>query len=135
MTASRESATTYEAGDGSDVPMLVFEPGEDTQPSAGVVFFPGGALRKGSPDDLAPHCRQLASRAGYRLLGRGATAIADCVADVRRAIEHFKSLAASTCSPSHRSTSTASSRAPASLREGRLNTHRSSSCSRGTRRC
>lgn len=100
MTASRESSTTYEAANGSDVPMLLFEPAEGTQPPAGVVLFHGGALRKGSPDDLAPHCRQLASRgifaasAGYRLLGRGASAIADCVADVRRAIEHFKSLPA-----------------------------------------
>lgn len=80
--------------------MLVFEPSEGTQPVAGIVMFHGGALRSGSADGLAPHCRQLASRgilavsAGYRLLDQGATSIDDCIADVRRAVEHFLTLAA-----------------------------------------
>src|ERR1700739_1565358 len=62
MTASRQSSTIYEAADGSELPMLVFEPAEGTQPVAGIVMFHGGALRSGSADGLAPHCRQLASR-------------------------------------------------------------------------
>ncbi|WP_345432586.1 alpha/beta hydrolase [Actinoallomurus vinaceus] len=80
--------------------MLVFEPTEGTQPVAGIVMFHGGALRKGSADGLAPHCRQLASRgilavsAGYRLIDQGATSIDDCIADARRAVEHFLGLAA-----------------------------------------
>jgi acetyl esterase len=80
--------------------MLVFEPAEGTQPVAGIVMFHGGALHSGSADGLAPHCRQLASRgilavsAGYRLIGQGAMSIADCIADVRRAIERFLRLAA-----------------------------------------
>jgi acetyl esterase/lipase len=100
MTASRESATIYEAADGSELPMLVFEPAEGTQPVAGIVMFHGGALRTGSADGLAPHCRQLASRgifavsAGYRLVGKGAKSIDDCIADVRRAVERFLRLAA-----------------------------------------
>jgi acetyl esterase/lipase len=67
---------------------------------AGIVMFHGGALRSGSADGLAPHCRQLASRgifavsAGYRLLDQGAMSINDCIADVRRAVEHFLTLAA-----------------------------------------
>jgi acetyl esterase/lipase len=101
MRACRESATTYEAADGSALPLLVFEPAEGTPPAAGIVLFHGGALRKGSADELAPHCRRLASRgilavsAGYRLLGQGAESIADCVSDVRQAVEHFGRLAAS----------------------------------------
>ncbi|WP_344085331.1 alpha/beta hydrolase [Luedemannella helvata] len=81
--------------------MRVFEPVERTPPRAGIVLFHGGALREGSADGLAPHCRALASRgilavsAGYRLLGRGATSIDDCVADVRRAVDEFGRLAAS----------------------------------------
>jgi len=90
MTAGPESSTIYKAADGSERPMLVFEPAEGTQPAAGIVMFHGGALREGSADGLAPHCRQLASRgilavsAGYRLIGQGAS-IDDCIADVRRA--------------------------------------------------
>ncbi|WP_460343008.1 alpha/beta hydrolase [Actinoallomurus acanthiterrae] len=101
MAASRESSTIYEAADGSELPMLVFEPTEGVRPVAGIVMFHGGALRKGSADGLAPHCRQLASRgilavsAGYRLIGQGAESIDDCIADVRRAVEHFVRLAAS----------------------------------------
>ncbi|WP_173066925.1 alpha/beta hydrolase [Phytohabitans houttuyneae] len=91
---------TYEAADGSALPLLVFEPAEGTRPAAGIVLFHGGALRTGSADDLAPHCRRLAARgilaasAGYRLLGQGAASIEDCVADVRRAVERFTRLAA-----------------------------------------
>lgn len=81
--------------------MLVFEPADGTRPVAGIVLFHGGALRAGSADALAPHCRRLASRgilavsAGYRLLGQGAASIDDCVTDVRRAVERFRRLAAS----------------------------------------
>jgi acetyl esterase/lipase len=101
MTAGRESSTFYEAADGSELPMLVFEPVEGPRPVAGIVMFHGGALREGSADGLAPHCRQLASRgifavsAGYRLLRKGAVSIDGCIADVRRAVEHFSGLAAS----------------------------------------
>ncbi|MGW2520409.1 alpha/beta hydrolase [Streptomyces sp. NPDC001617] len=101
MAGIRESSTVYEAADGSELPMLAFELADGTHPAAGVVLFHGGALHKGSPDGLAPHCRQLALRgifavsAGYRLLGHGAMGIVDCVADVRRAVERFGRLAAS----------------------------------------
>jgi len=100
MTACRESSTIYEAADGSELPLLVFEPVEGTRPAAGVILFHGGALRTGWAGGLAPHCRQLAARgifavsAGYRLLGQGAASIDDCVRDVRRAVEHFGTLAA-----------------------------------------
>ncbi|GIG59703.1 hypothetical protein Lfu02_40750 [Longispora fulva] len=100
MAALRESSATYEAVDGSELPLLVFEPAEGTRPAAGIVLFHGGALRRGSADGLAPHCRALASRgifavsAGYRLLGQGAVSIDDCVTDVRRAMEHYGKLAA-----------------------------------------
>ncbi|MDG4791546.1 alpha/beta hydrolase [Micromonospora sp. WMMD1102] len=99
--ACRESSTVYEAADGSELPLLLFEPAEGTRSTAGIVLFHGGALRTGSADGLAPHCRQLASRgifavsAGYRLLGQGAGSIDDCVADVRRAVGRFGRLAAS----------------------------------------
>lgn len=101
MAGSRESSTSYAAADGTELPMLVFEPADGTQPVAGIVMFHGGALRKGSADGLAPHCRQLASRgifaasAGYRLIDQGALSIDDCIADVRRAVEDFSRLAAS----------------------------------------
>ncbi|WP_422739996.1 alpha/beta hydrolase [Micromonospora sp. WMMD729] len=97
----RESSTRYRAADGTELPLLVVEPGDGTPPRAGVVLFHGGALRGGSPDGLAPHCRALASRgilavsAGYRLLDQGATSIDDCLADVRRAVARFGRLAAS----------------------------------------
>jgi acetyl esterase/lipase len=100
MTACRESSMFYEAADGSRLPLLVFDPAEGPRPAAGIVVFHGGALRTGSTDGLAQHCRQLASRgiftvsAGYRLLGQGAASIDDCVTDVRQAIEQFKALAA-----------------------------------------
>lgn len=77
---------------------LVFEP--DGSARSGVVLFHGGALRSGSADALAPHCRELAARgvltvsAGYRLLGQGAATIDDCLADVRLAVERFARLAA-----------------------------------------
>lgn len=99
MTATRESLASYEAADGSELPMLIFEPDEGTQPIAGIVMFHGGALHRGSADGLAPHCGQLASRgifavsAGYRLIGQGAMSIDDCIADVRRAVEQFGRLA------------------------------------------
>jgi acetyl esterase/lipase len=101
MTAAcRESSMLYQAADGSRLRLLVFEPREDRQPRAGIVLFHGGALRRGSADGLAPHCRSLASRgifavsATYRLLDRGAMSIEDCLADVRLAIEQFVRLAA-----------------------------------------
>ncbi|MET7393791.1 alpha/beta hydrolase [Dactylosporangium sp. NPDC005572] len=100
MMACRESSTFYQAADGRELPLLLFEPGDGTRPRAGIVVFHGGALREGSADGLAPHCRRLASRgifavsAGYRLLGHGAASIDDCIADVRRAIEQFGRLAA-----------------------------------------
>lgn len=99
VAAWRDSSTTYEAADGSELPLLVFEPADGTRLAAGVVLFHGGALRTGSADGLAPHCRRLASRgifaasAGYRLLGQDAASIEDCLADVRRAVEHFRVLA------------------------------------------
>ncbi|MBR7833169.1 alpha/beta hydrolase [Actinospica durhamensis] len=100
-TGPRESSTFYQAADGSELPLLLFEPGDGAQPRAGIIVFHGGALREGSADGLAAHCRKLASAgifavsAGYRLLGRGASSIGDCVADVRRAVEQFGRLAAS----------------------------------------
>jgi acetyl esterase/lipase len=99
MTPARESSMLYRAADGAELPLQVFEPGDGTQPRAGIIMFHGGALREGSADTLAPHCRKLASHgilaasAGYRLLGRGAVSIDDCIADVRRAIEQFRQLA------------------------------------------
>jgi acetyl esterase/lipase len=99
MTAGRESSTHYEAADGSELPMLIFEPDAGTRPVAGIVMFHGGALHSGSADGLAPHCRQLASRgifavsAGYRLIDQGAVSIDDCIADVRQAVGHFRRLA------------------------------------------
>jgi acetyl esterase len=101
MTADRESSTTYTAADGSELPMLVFEPAAGIQPAAGIVMFHGGALREGSADGMAAHCRELASRgifaisAGYRLIGQRARRIDDCIADVRRAVGQFARLAAS----------------------------------------
>ncbi|MEV1320572.1 alpha/beta hydrolase [Micromonospora arborensis] len=98
--ACRESSTSYRAADGSELPLLIFEPAEGTPSRAGVVLFHGGALREGSADGLAPHCRKLASRgifsvsAGYRLLDRGAASIDACLADVRRAVEQFGRVAA-----------------------------------------
>ena len=100
MAAIRRSATTYAAADGSELPMLIFEPEEGIPPVAGIVMFHGGALHSGSADGLAPHCRRLAARgifavsAGYRVIDRGAASIDDCIADVRRAIAHFADLAA-----------------------------------------
>jgi acetyl esterase/lipase len=100
-TSFRESSTRYRAADGSELPLLVFEPGEGVRPQAGIVLFHGGALLKGSADRLAPHCRSLASRgilavsAGYRLVGLGARSIDDCIADARLAIEQFEQLATS----------------------------------------
>ncbi len=99
-TCPRESSTLYQAADGGELPLLLFEPGDGVRPRAGIVLFHGGGLREGSADGLAPHCRRLASAgifavsAGYRLLGRGAASIGDCVADVRRAVEQFGQLAA-----------------------------------------
>jgi acetyl esterase/lipase len=67
---------------------------------AGIVMFHGGALRSGSADGLAQHCRRLASggifavSAGYRLIGQAAATIDDCIADVRRAVERFSELGA-----------------------------------------
>lgn len=100
MGAVRKSSTTYVAADGSELPLLIFEPEEGMQPAAGIVMFHGGALHSGSADGLAPHCSRLAARgifavsAGYRLIDQGATSIDDCIADVRRAVECFVSLAA-----------------------------------------
>jgi acetyl esterase len=100
MTSVRESSARYAAADGSELPMLVFEPADGTQARAGIVMFHGGALRSGSADGLAPHCQRLAARgilavsAGYRLIGHGATRIDDCIADVRLAIERFQGMAA-----------------------------------------
>jgi acetyl esterase/lipase len=100
MTSCHESSASYAAADGSELPMLLFEPGEGRQPLAGIVVFHGGGLHGGSADELAPHCRRLASRgifavsAGYRLIDRGAVSIDDCIADVRRAVAHFAGLAA-----------------------------------------
>jgi acetyl esterase/lipase len=100
MTEIRESGTTYEAADSRKLPLLVFEPARDTELTAGVVLFHGGGLHKGSADELAPHCRELASSgllavsAAYRLLGQGAGSIDDCLADVVLAIERFRVLAA-----------------------------------------
>lgn len=77
--------------------MLTFE---TPHPRAGVILFHGGGLTHGSPEDLAPHCRRLAEHgiftvsAGYRLLGKGAASIDDCLADVRQSIEDFHQLAA-----------------------------------------
>ena len=99
-TAYRASSTLYQAADGGELPLLVFEPGDGTPPRAGIVMFHGGALRQGSADTLTPHCQSLAAHgilaasAGYRLLGHGAAGIDDCTADVRRAIEQFARLAA-----------------------------------------
>lgn len=82
------------------MPLVTVLTFETPRPRAGVVLFHGGGLVHGSPDDLAPHCRRLAEHgifavsAGYRLLGKGAASIDDCLADVRHAIEDFGRLAA-----------------------------------------
>jgi hypothetical protein len=46
-TACRESSMVYEAADGTEPPLPVFEPAEDTRLAAGIVLFHGGALRTG----------------------------------------------------------------------------------------
>ena len=100
MVSVGKSSTTYEGADGSELPMLIFEPAEGVRPAAGIVMFHGGALHSGSADALAPHCQRLAARgifaasAGYRVIDQGAVSIDDCIADVRRAIENFAGLAA-----------------------------------------
>lgn len=95
MMAWSASALRYRAADERELAMLVYEPGDGIQPDAGIILFHGGALRAGSADELAPHCQRLAARgilaasADYRLLGRGADSIKDCVADVRTAVRSF----------------------------------------------
>lgn len=87
------------AADGTGLPMAVLEPA-DRSPYAAVLLFHGGGFVKGEHDRFVPQCRYLADRgllaaaAGYRLLGRGATRLEDCVADVTAAVARFRELTA-----------------------------------------
>ncbi|HTU73468.1 MAG TPA: hypothetical protein VMG38_08105 [Trebonia sp.] len=65
MTASRESSTTYEAADGSALPMLAFEPAEGTRP---VGDFPSRAARR-NPGP-AGHFDDVIDATAESLLGR-----------------------------------------------------------------
>jgi len=56
------------------------------------LFFHGGRFVQGHPAQFYPHCRYLASRgmvaasAEYRLMGKNAASISDCLSDCRDAI-------------------------------------------------
>ena len=96
---SDETSTTYICGSGEALPILLAVPREH-RPQAGVIFFHGGGWIAGGPEQFLPQCHALAhagvlsATARYRLLGSGASELADCVADARAAIERFLDVAA-----------------------------------------
>ncbi|MCX4851226.1 alpha/beta hydrolase [Streptomyces sp. NBC_00893] len=98
MPRITESRTHYTSPCGAEPPLLVWEP-PDGSPTALVLFFHGGGWRSGAPEQFAPQARLLAAdgvlatSAGYRLIGRDARTLADCLADARAAVEHVRRLA------------------------------------------
>lgn len=100
MTASfSESEEQFLAADGTTpLSMVVCAPVE--APRAALLLFHGGGWVGGKPEMLVPHARLLAgagilvASAGYRLVGKGATSPADCLADAARADDVFRAIAA-----------------------------------------
>ncbi|KRA38639.1 MULTISPECIES: alpha/beta hydrolase [unclassified Nocardioides] len=85
------------ADDATRVEMLVCSPVEP--PHAALLLFHGGGWVGGKPEMLEPHARLLAdagvlvASAGYRLVGKGASSPADCLADAARADDLFREIA------------------------------------------
>jgi len=85
------------AGDAS-LRMYIFEPPghkpSDQRPA--IVFFFGGAWKKGSPAQFEQHCRYLASRgilamtADYRVSSRHGTKARHCVEDGKSAVRWIR---------------------------------------------
>jgi acetyl esterase len=98
-TESDGASTTYICASGEALPILLAEPREH-RPRSGVIFFHGGGWIGGGPEQFLPQCHALAdadilsATARYRLLGSGASTLADCVADARAAVERFLNVAA-----------------------------------------
>jgi len=97
----RPREVVYRNVDGVRLKLYVFEP-HTKAPARGrpaVVCIHGGGWNSGKPPFFFPHCRYFARRGvvaisiGYRLEKKGATTIADCLADCRAAIRFIRARA------------------------------------------
>lgn len=98
--AQPDRSVVYRRIDGLDLHLQVFTPTGSAKPRPGIVFFHGGAWRKGSPSQFFWQARYLAERgmvaisAQYRLIKHGAQTVADCIDDARAAFRHVRTHAA-----------------------------------------
>ncbi len=85
--------TVYRERGGVSLVMHVFGRPAGTQPRrAAMLFFHGGGWGGGAPSQFFPQCERLAAQgmvamsAQYRLLNKGASSVADCLADAKAAV-------------------------------------------------
>jgi acetyl esterase len=99
MMSVQESQVVYYASGQTALRIHLFLPdpvSEYGDTRAAILFFHGGRFVQGHPAQFFPHCRYLATRgmvaasAQYRLLGKGATSIRDCLRDSRNAIRWLR---------------------------------------------
>lgn len=98
--AQPDRSVVYRSINGVDLHLHLFMPTGPSRPRPGIVFFHGGAWRKGSPSQFFWQARHLAERGmvaistQYRLIKHGATRVADCIDDARAAFRHVRAHAA-----------------------------------------
>lgn len=95
----QERTAIYKADDGSNLKLHLFLPEQTDGQRAAILFFHGGRFIQGHPAQFFPHCRYLAARGmvaastTYRLLGKQAKSVLDCMSDSRAAIRWLRAQA------------------------------------------
>lgn len=96
----QENTVVYKAEGDISLKLHLFLPQQADKQRAALLFFHGGRFMQGHPAQFFPHCRYFASRgivaasAAYRLLGKTAASVLDCLADSRAAIRWLRSQSA-----------------------------------------
>lgn len=91
---------TYKTAEGTDLQLHVFPAANTSGPAAAILLFHGGGWRNGKPDQFYAQAQQFAARgmvaisAEYRLVGKGATTVDDCVEDAKAAYAWVRANAA-----------------------------------------
>lgn len=95
----QETMVIYKTNGTIKLKLHLFTPecvAQSTKTSPAILFLHGGGFIQGHPAQFFPHCRYLATRgmvaasAAYRVLGKTATSVRDCLADGKSAIRWLR---------------------------------------------
>jgi acetyl esterase/lipase len=97
-TGIEKTKVVYKAVGPTQLHLHIFKPKEKLSKdmASAIIFFHGGGWRYGDPSQFYQHCKYFASRgmvavsAEYRLVGKNASSLYDCVADSKSAVRWLR---------------------------------------------